>query len=102
MINQNLNAWLRHMKRLSQRACGTSWTCKETRGGARWRYFQQEGKEAQIHWNCPLLFQANGLGRMALDRLFGEGRWNFVTLADRSDSVVTERLKSEPSITPFF
>ena len=48
MINQNLDAWLRHMKRL---------------------------------------VQANGLGRMALDRLFGEGRWNFVTLANRSDSV---------------
>ena len=51
--------------------------------------------------NCPLLFQANGLGRMALDRLFGEGRWNFVTF-NRSDSVVTERLKSEPSSPPLF
>ena len=60
------------------------------------------GKEAQINWNCPPLSEDDGLGRRALDRLFIEGRYIFVTLANRSDSVVTERLKSEPCRTPFF
>ena len=60
------------------------------------------GKEAQALWNCPPLSEADGLGRSALDRLFIEGRYIFVTLANRSDSVVSEGRKTEPSRTPFF
>ena len=37
------------------------------------------GKEALIHWNGPPLGRADRLGEAALDRLFGRGRWNFIT-----------------------
>ena len=36
------------------------------------------GKEAAIHWNCPPLSKADGLGTRALDKKFGVGRWNFL------------------------
>ena len=32
------------------------------------------GKEAAIHWNCPPLAKADGLGTRSLDKLFGQGK----------------------------
>ena len=60
------------------------------------------GKEALIQWNGPPLAKADRLGKAALDRLFGVGRWNFITLSNKQDSVVTKRLKDEESSLPFF
>ena len=51
------------------------------------------GKEAAIHWNCPPLSKADGLGTRALDRKFGVGWWNFLTNFEKSDSTITKRLK---------
>ena len=59
------------------------------------------GKEALIHWNGPPLAKADKLGEAALDRLFGRGRWNFITMANKADSLVTKRVKElEPGL-PF-
>ena len=60
------------------------------------------GKEAMIHWNGPPLAKAEKLGREAMNRIFGRGKWNFTTLANKSDSVVTKRLRNEESNLPFF
>ena len=60
------------------------------------------GKEALIHWNGPPLAKADKLGEAALDRLFGRGKWNFITQANNSDSQVTKRLKEEEPGLPFF
>ena len=60
------------------------------------------GKEALIHWNGPPLTWADRLGEAALDRLFGRGRWNFITMANRVDSIVTKRLREEEPSLPFF
>ena len=40
-------------------------------------------KEAFIHWNGPLLQR---LGREALDRIFGTGRWHISYLLFHSDT----------------
>ena len=34
--------------------------------------------------------KADRLGREALDRIFGRGRWHFITLDNKLDSVVTK------------
>ena len=60
------------------------------------------GKEAQIHWNGPPLARANKLGEAALDRIFGKGRWDFTTLANRAESTVNKRLREEEASVPFF
>ena len=60
------------------------------------------GKEAFIHQNGPPTAQADRLGREALDRIFGRGRWHFISLDNKLDSVVTKRLKTEESDLPFF
>ena len=60
------------------------------------------GKEAMIHWNGPPLAKAERLGTEALDRIFGRGKWNFTTLGEKSDSVITKRLRSEEGNLPFF
>ena len=60
------------------------------------------GKEAQIHWNGPPLAKADKLGEVSLDRIFGKGRWNFTTMANRADSKVTKRLREEEASVPFF
>ena len=60
------------------------------------------GKEALIHWNGPPLAKSDRLGIGALDRIFGHGRWNFITLVYKADSTVTKRLKSIESKLPFF
>ena len=60
------------------------------------------GKEAAIHWNCPPLSKADGLGTRALNKHFGAGRWNFITHFDRSDSTVTKRLRGVESKIAFF
>ena len=60
------------------------------------------GKEAWIHWNGPLTAKADRLGRDALDRLFERGRWHFVTLDNKVDSIVTKKLRSEKPGLPFF
>ena len=40
--------------------------------------------------------KADRLGKEALDRIFGRGRWHFITLDNKLDSVVTKRLKVDP------
>ena len=60
------------------------------------------GKEAMVHWNGPPLAKADRLGREAMDRIFGRGKWNFTTLTNKSDSVVTKRLRNEESNLTFF
>ena len=60
------------------------------------------GKEAQIHWNGPPLARADKLGEAALDRIFGKGRWDFTTVANRAESTVTKRLREEEASVPFF
>ena len=44
------------------------------------------GKEAAIHWNCPSLAKADGLGTMALDKKFVQGKWNFLKNFEKADS----------------
>ena len=63
---------------------------------------ESTGREAAIHWNCPPLAKADGLGHRALDRLFGHGKWNFVTNFNQADSTVTKRLKRLESKLAFF
>ena len=60
------------------------------------------GKEAMIHWNGPPLAMADRLGKGSMDRIFGRGRWNFTTMANKADSVVTKRLKKVEAKLPFF
>ena len=60
------------------------------------------GKEALIHWNGPPLARADRLGKAALDRVFGRGRWNFIIMTNKGDSLVTKRLREEERSLPFF
>ena len=60
------------------------------------------GKEAFIHWNGPPIAKAERLEREALGRIFERGRWHFITLDNKLDSVVTKRLKAEEPALPFF
>ena len=63
---------------------------------------ESTGREAAIHWNCPPLVQAHGLGIRALDRLFGHEKWNFLTHFNQTDSTVTKRLRRLESKLAFF
>ena len=61
------------------------------------------GDESMIHWNGPPLHLADSLGMEALDIHFGgRANWNFVTLGNKSESVVIKRLKKVESKVPFF
>ena len=60
------------------------------------------GKEAAIYWNCPPLAKADGLGTRALDKKFGQGRWNFLTNFEKADSTITKRLRGLDSKIAFF
>ena len=60
------------------------------------------GMEALIHWNGPPIARADRLGKEALDRIFGQNRWHFITLDNKLDSVVTKRLRDEEPSLPFF
>ena len=61
------------------------------------------GDESMIHWNGPPLHLADSLGMEALDIHFGgRAKWNFVTLGNKSESVVIKRLKKVESKVPFF
>ena len=61
------------------------------------------GIEAFIHWNGPPLHLADKLGMESLDSHFGgRRRWNFVTLANKTDSTVIKRLKKVEAKVPFF
>ena len=51
---------------------------------------EDTGKEAAIHWNCPRLAKAEGLGTRSLDRLFGQGKWNFLTTFNQSHQKTQE------------
>ena len=62
------------------------------------RYIIKGGKEAAIHWNCP----PDGLGRRALDKLFGHNKWNFIAHYNQPNFVVTKRLKRVESKLAFF
>ena len=60
------------------------------------------GKEAYLHWNGPPTAKADRLRREALNRRLRRGRWHFITLDNKLDSVVTKRLKKkEPGLTFF-
>ena len=75
------------------------------------------GKEAVIHWNGPPIAKADSIGEAAMNRIFKGGRffgnsnfsllfiiyrWNFVTMANKTDSVVTKRHREEEPAFPFF
>ena len=67
-----------------------------------WMDISDIGKEAFIHWNGPPVARADSLGEATLNRMFGTGQWNFVTMANKADSLVTKRLrKEEPSLLFF-
>ena len=60
------------------------------------------GKEAFLQWNSRPTAKADRLRRDVLDRIFRRGRWHFITLDNKLDSVVTKRLKKkEPGLTFF-
>lgn len=63
---------------------------------------EDAGKESLIHWNGPPVSRAEKLGVAALNSVFGAGHWNFLTWANKSDSVVTRRLKQVEAKVPFF
>ena len=48
------------------------------------------GKEAILRWNCQPTAKADRLRREALDRIFQRGRWHFIKLDNKLDSVVTK------------
>ena len=48
-------------------------------------------KEAFLHWNGPPTAKADRLRREALNKIFRRGRWHFITLDNKLDSVVTKR-----------
>ena len=67
-----------------------------------WMDISDIGKEAFIHWNGPHAARVDSLGEATLDRRFGTGRWNFVTMANKADSLVTKRIRKEEPYLPFF
>ena len=44
-----------------------------------------------LHWNDLPTAKAGRLRREALNRIFRRGRWHFITLDSKLDSVVTKR-----------
>ena len=48
-----------------------------------------------IHMYGPHLAKAENLEKSSLQRHFGRGRWNFITLANNVVSSVTKRLRGE-------
>ena len=44
----------------------------------------------------------NSLGIKTLNRLFKGNTWHFLTVANKADSEVTKKLKSEKSKLPFY
>ena len=46
--------------------------------------------------------KADKLGEAALIRIFGRGRWNFTTMANKADSKVTKRLREVDPSVPFY
>ena len=59
------------------------------------------GKEAFLQWNGPPIAKADRLRREAFECI-RRGRWHFITLDNKLDSVVTKRLKKkEPGLTFF-
>ena len=64
---------------------------------------EDAGKEAMVNWNGPPLHLADNLGRKSLDRHFGgRSKWNLITQANKTDSVITKRLQKVESELPFF
>ena len=59
-------------------------------------------REAQIHWNGPVLAKADKLEEAALISIFGRGRWNFTTMANKADSKVTKQLREVDPSVPFY
>ena len=60
------------------------------------------GRETFIDWNGPPVHLCENLGTKTLDRIFKGSKWHFITVANKSDSEVTNRLKNEKSRIPFF
>ena len=63
---------------------------------------QDVGLEVFIDWNGPPIHLVDSLGTRALDRYFNGGKWHFITLVNRADSVITRRLKTVQPKMPFF
>ena len=72
--------------------------CEKRRGLG----IEDVGKETFIDWNGPPVHQSDSLGIKTLNRLFKGTKWHFVTVANKADSEVTKKLKSEKSKLPFF
>ena len=72
--------------------------CEKRRGLG----IEDVGKETFIDWNGPPVHLADNLGTKVLNRLFKGSKWHFVTVANKSDSEVTRRLKDRKSKLPFF
>ena len=49
------------------------------------------GKEVFLDWNGSPTAKADRLRREALNRRLRRGRWHFITLDDKLESVVTKR-----------
>ena len=60
------------------------------------------GKESFIDWNGPPVHLSDSLGIKTLNRIFKGSKWHFVTVANKSDSEVTQRLKKRQAKLPFF
>ena len=72
--------------------------CEKRRGLG----IEDVGKEAFIDWNGPPLHLAENLGMKTMDRIFKGSRWHFVTVVNKADSEVTQRLKKRQTKLPFF
>ena len=72
--------------------------CEKRRGLG----IEDVGKETFIDWNGLPVHQSDSLGIKTLNRLFKGTKWHFVTVANKADSEVTKKLKSEKSKLPFF
>ena len=72
--------------------------CEKRRGLG----IEDVGKETFINWNGPPIHLSDNLGTKTLNRIFKGTKWHFTTVANKSDSEVTKRLKDEKPKIPFF
>ena len=72
--------------------------CEKRRGLG----IEDVGRETFIDWNGPPIHQCDNLGVKVLNRIFKGTKWHFITVANKSDSNVTRRLREQQSKLPFF
>ena len=72
--------------------------CEKRRGLG----IEDVGRETFIDWNGPPVHHVESLGIKTLNRHFKGTKWHFVTVANKSDSEVTKKLKSKQPKLPFF